>query len=115
LQAATYATISPKDTGRATALYNVSSQVASSLGVAVAAAYLTSRLASRGAALGDPTSASSAVSAFQDGFLLLGVIAVASIGVALLIRDRDAAATLRQRHAVDAEAETASLPAADVA
>ena len=44
LQAATYANVEPRDTGRATALYNMSSQVASSFGVALAAALLTHRL-----------------------------------------------------------------------
>jgi sugar phosphate permease len=48
LQAATYAQVSPSDTGRATALYNATSQVGSSLGVAIAASFLRTRSCSSG-------------------------------------------------------------------
>jgi EmrB/QacA subfamily drug resistance transporter len=111
LQAATYAQIAPSDTGRATALYNATSQFASGLGVAVAATFLTSRLSSHGAALGVP--GGNANDAFQESFLFMGLLALASVAVALLIRDRDAAATMtpREVRAVPAEAEHAA-PAA---
>ena len=95
LQAATYAQVSPAETGRATALYNATSQVASSLGVAVGAAYLTNRLTHYGAILGAPQTRDASLSAFQDAFLLMGVISLAGAAVALLIRDRDAAETMR--------------------
>lgn len=88
LQAATYAQISPSETGRATALYNATSQVGSSLGVAVAASYLTSRFSHYGAG--------GALSAFQDAYLLIAGLSFAGVAVALLIRDRDAAATMAQ-------------------
>jgi EmrB/QacA subfamily drug resistance transporter len=91
LQAATYAQVTPAETGRATALYNATSQVASSLGVAVSATYLTNRLAHHGGALGSPEGA---FGAFQDAFLLMGALTLAGAAVALLIRDRDAAATM---------------------
>jgi len=95
LQAATYAQISPVQTGRATALYNATSQVASSLGVAVSATYLTSRLTQNGA------SPDGRLASFQDSFLLMGLLSVAGAAVALLIRDRDAAGTMTtQAHAV---------------
>lgn len=95
LQAATYATIESKDTGRASALYNVSSQVASSLGVAVAATILTSRLTHYGAVLGAPQTREASLSAFQNVFLITGLISLGGVLVALLIRDRDALATMR--------------------
>lgn len=94
LQAATYAQISPAQTGRATALYNATSQVASSLGVAVAASYLTSRLTHYGGQLGNPAARGAQLSAFQDGFMLMGVLSLIGVGVAFLIRDRDAASTM---------------------
>jgi EmrB/QacA subfamily drug resistance transporter len=94
LQAATYATVSPAQTGRATAVYNAASQFASSLGVAVAASILTSRLAHHGAQLGNPATRTSALGAFQDSFLILGLISMAGTVVAILISDRDAARTM---------------------
>ena len=108
LQAATYAQISPVQTGRATALYNATSQVASSLGVAVAAAYLTSRFTQNG------LSPDGRLASFQDSFLLMGILSVAGAAVALLIRDRDAAATMSTAaHAVTApEQEAEGTPAA---
>ncbi len=54
LQAASFATISPEATGRASSIFNVSRQVAGSLGIAVLATILTSRLAAHDAFLADP-------------------------------------------------------------
>lgn len=105
LQAATYAQVSPAETGRATALYNASSQVASSLGVAVAASYLTSRLAHYDAQLGNPATSGGSLSAFQDGFLVVAVLSLIGVSVAFLIRDRDAAATMRPQEAITADAQ----------
>jgi len=93
LQAATYATVAPSDTGRATALYNAASQAASSFGVAVAATALTNRLSSHHAALGSLTPGGTFAS-FQDVFLLIGLLSLAGAAVALLISDRAAAPTM---------------------
>lgn len=93
LQAATYAQIARSDTGRATAFYNATSQFASALGVAIAATFLTSRLSHYDAVLGNPA----ANSAFQDALLLIGVLGLIGGAVTLLIRDRDAAATMAPR------------------
>jgi MFS family permease len=95
LQAATYATVAPKDTGRATAMYNVSAQVASSFGVALAATMLTSRLTQHGAILGAPTTRDAALSAFQEAFLVMALLGLVGSAIAFLIRDRDAAATMQ--------------------
>jgi EmrB/QacA subfamily drug resistance transporter len=97
LQAATYATIAPAQTGRATAVYNATSQFATSLGVAVAASLLTSRLSYHGAQLGNPLTRGAALNAFQDTFLVLGLFALASTAVAIFISDREAAATMNIR------------------
>jgi EmrB/QacA subfamily drug resistance transporter len=110
LQAATYATVSPAQTGRATALYNAASQFASSLGVAVAASLLTSRLAHHGAQLGNPATRASALDAFQESFLILGLISIASIVVAILISDHDAAPTMNPRPTRVAADETTLAP-----
>ena len=113
LQAATYAQISAAQTGRATALYNATSQVGSSLGVAVAAAFLTNRLAHYGAVLGAPQTADASLQAFQASFLLMGVLSLVGVGVALLIRDRDAAATMRPAEILPVgEGRAAGEPAA---
>lgn len=97
LQAATYAQVPPEQTGRATALYNATSQVGSGLGVAIGAAILTNRLAHHGALLGDQAAAPAALNGFQDTLWAIGVLSLIGAGVALLIRDRDAAATMAPR------------------
>jgi EmrB/QacA subfamily drug resistance transporter len=111
LQAATYAQIAPSDTGRATALYNATSQFASGLGVAVAATYLTSRLSHHNTAIGGTFNANSANDAFQESFLFMGILALISVAVALLIHDRDAAATMKPREITRSAGDTQS-PAA---
>lgn len=97
LQTAAFAQISMADTGRATAALNATRQVAQSFGVAIIATVLTSRLAHYGAALGPADSVAGSVSAFSDGFVVTAIFIAAGILIALLIRDRDAAATLRAR------------------
>ena len=97
LQTAAFAGISMADTGRATAVFNATRQVAQSFGVAIIATVLTSRLTHHGAMLGPLDDVASSVSAFSDGFIVTGVFIAAGILVALLIRDREAASTLRAR------------------
>jgi MFS family permease len=111
LQAATYAQVTPAETGRATALYNATSQAASSFGVAVAATYLTNRLTQHDAQLGNPLTQAGQLDAFQDAFLLVGLLSLAGAAVAFLIHDRDAAATMA---VVDVDAppdDSARVPA----
>jgi EmrB/QacA subfamily drug resistance transporter len=111
LQAATYATVAPEDTGRATALYNAASQVASSFGVAIAATALTNRLVDHEAVLGNPATSAGQMLAFHDVFWFVGLLSLAGAAVALLISDRDAAPTMspRRRQNVHAEAEPAGI------
>ena len=97
LQTAAFAGISMADTGRATALFNATRQVAQSFGVAIIATVLTSRLAHHGAKLGPVDNVAGSVSAFADGFVVTAIFIAAGILAALLIRDREAAATLRAR------------------
>jgi len=97
LQTAAFAGISMADTGRATAVFNATRQVAQSFGVAIIATVLTSRLAHYGAELGPLDDAAASVSAFADGYIVTGVFIAAGVLIALIIRDREAAATLRAR------------------
>ena len=96
LQTAAFATISMARTGRATAVFNATRQVAQSFGVAIAATVLTNRLAARGGALGPlPADAAASVSAFGETFIATAVLIALGVLAALLIRDREAAPTLR--------------------
>jgi EmrB/QacA subfamily drug resistance transporter len=116
LQAATYATIRSEDTGRATAVFNASQQVAASFGVALLATVLSNRLLHHGAVLGNPATRSGAVLAFHEAFL--PAVALAALGVvlaALLIDDKEAAGTMRQVAvpAISEEPAAAGIQGAD--
>jgi EmrB/QacA subfamily drug resistance transporter len=95
LQAATFATISPRDTGEASALFNVVRQVGASFGVAILATVLSRRLVTHAAPLAVPAKAGAALLAFQDTFIFSTGIMVLGVLVAwFIIRDRDAASTM---------------------
>ena len=64
--------------------------------MAVAATTLTNRLSERGGVLG-PFTPGPAMNAFQDVFLLIGLLTLAGASVALLISDRAAAPTMAPR------------------
>ena len=88
LQAATYANITPEDTGRASAIYSTQRQVAAALGVGALLTVLLS---------GAKTVAGPVLSAYQTTFLVgAGLVVLAAI-TGLLIRDEDAAST-REGH-----------------
>jgi EmrB/QacA subfamily drug resistance transporter len=90
VQAASFSTISPADTGRASALFNTGAQAAGGIGVAVLVTVVSSsaRAGAHGAAL---------VPAFHHAFLAAAALVVAAGLIALTIRDSDAAATMRRR------------------
>jgi len=92
MQAATFATISPEATGRASSLFSVGRQVAASLGVAILATVLTNRLDFHGAGLGDPATRGAALTAFHDAFIFAAALSVPGILACLLIDDAKAAA-----------------------
>ncbi len=96
LQTATYATIRPQDTGRASAIYNAGRQVAASFGVALLATVLSNRLIHHGARLGDPATRHGALLAFHEAFFAAAVLAALGILLALLVDDREAVGTMRQ-------------------
>jgi EmrB/QacA subfamily drug resistance transporter len=103
LQAATYATITPADTGRATAIYSTQRQVAAALGVAILATVLTTttqwHLAAAAAA--PAASVAARVGAFHDVFLVAAGLAAVGGALSLLIRDEDAALTMRPRRTAE--------------
>jgi sugar phosphate permease len=95
LQAATYANISGRDTGRASALYSTQRQVGGALGVAALATVWIGRTKALTAGLtSSPAIRSARVSGFHDAFIATAVLALIASVMALSIRDRDAAATL---------------------
>ena len=97
MQAATFATIRPEDTGRASSIFSVGRQVAASLGVAVLATALTNRLGFHDAFLGDPATRDGALSAFHDAFIFAGFLSLLGVVAALLIDDEKAAEATTQR------------------
>jgi len=108
LQAATFANISPQDSGRASSLFNTNRQVASSFGVAILATVLASRSATRVADamanVGSSDAAAQAhavqnalVKAFHDGYIAAAIFALIAFAAAFLIHDEDAAASMAPR------------------
>jgi MFS family permease len=97
LQAATFATIAPADTGRASAVYNANRQVAASLGVALLATVLTNRLTHYDSVLGNPATGDGALLSFHDAFIAAGVLAVLGMLLALFLDDKEAERAVRQR------------------
>ncbi|OAI39647.1 hypothetical protein AYO38_07280 [bacterium SCGC AG-212-C10] len=109
LQAATFGTIKPQDTGRASAIYTTGRQVAQSFGIAIVATVLATRLVDHGAGgLGPAGDSHAALMAFHDAFFAASVLGFIGIIVALVfISDREAAPTMRARGAAAPPAEGA--------
>lgn len=108
LQTATFATIAVQDTGRASAIFNSGRQVAASFGVALLGTVLTNRLSHHGAQLGNQVTAHGALLAFHDAFLVASLLAGLGVIAALLIDDKEAAGTMRQRAHVGAKEAAAA-------
>jgi EmrB/QacA subfamily drug resistance transporter len=89
LQAATYANITPADTGRASALYSTQRQVAAALGVATLGTVLISRTTSH--------TPQGTLAGFHAAFLVGSVLVLFAAFSGLLINDDDAAATMTSR------------------
>ena len=97
LQAASYANITPTDTGRASAIYSTQRQVAASLGVAVLATVLVERTSHLNQGVHNPAAlAQGALSGFHLAFLVATILIGLAAISATLIRDQDAASTIRR-------------------
>jgi MFS family permease len=97
IQAAAYANIAPEDTGRATAIFSALRQIAASLGVAILATVLvesTSHFTNGVSGQGQLRDAS--LDAFHFSFFIGCCMIMLGACAALLIRDRDAASTMRR-------------------
>jgi EmrB/QacA subfamily drug resistance transporter len=110
LQAATFSTISVESTGRASSLFNTNRQVGASFGVAILATVLVERTQARMAdAAGSVAPAAqqaaaqhASLLAFHDTFFAAVILGIIGFAFAFLIHDEDAAASMRQAHAVPA-------------
>ncbi len=90
IQTAVYATTSLADTGRATSLFNTQRQISYASGVALAATVITARLTTVG---GDAAPAAERLSAYQWGFLAVGLVMIPAVLVSWFIDDDDVAET----------------------
>ncbi len=105
---AMFATIKPKDTGRASALMNAQRQVGGSVGVALLATILAERsnahvsaptlaAATHGDQAAAALAAHSSLLAFHETFFVAVLLALIGMAFAFLIHDEDAAPTMRRR------------------
>ena len=96
MQAATYATISPADTGRASSIFSTQRQIGVSLGVAILASILTAHMALDHIPTGPTRSTGrSTASTWRSGPPC--VLAFLAAFAALFIRDSEAAGTMQAR------------------
>ncbi|MEY9855770.1 EmrB/QacA subfamily drug resistance transporter [Catenulispora sp. GAS73] len=89
-QAATFATISPADTGHASSLFTMTRQLGSAAGIAVLATVFTAVGTTRHTAHGVVPN----LSAYHAAFLVAAALAVAALVPALAVRDADAASAM---------------------
>ncbi len=94
--AAAFATISSADTGKASAIYNAQRQLGSALGIAVVGTVLS---IVGPVIVGAHGALRPNVTAYHAAFLTSAALALIAAGIALFIHDRDAASTMRPRHA----------------
>jgi sugar phosphate permease len=95
MQAATYATISPADTGRASSIFSTQRQIGVSLGVAIMASILTAHMALDHIPTGNEVD--QALTGFHLAFGTAVVLAFLAAFAALFIRDSEAAGTMRPK------------------
>jgi EmrB/QacA subfamily drug resistance transporter len=96
-QAASMATITKAQTGRASPIFNAGKQIGGAVGVAL----LTTVLAAVGPTREVAGHVAVNLTAYHAGFLAAATVAVTAIAVALTIRDADAAATMVIRRRPD--------------
>jgi EmrB/QacA subfamily drug resistance transporter len=91
-QAATFATVSPADTGHASSLFSMSRQLGSAVGIALLATVFTAVGTTRTVAgHADPN-----LAAYHAAFLVAALVAALAVLPALTVQDAEAAGTMRQ-------------------
>ena len=94
VQAAAFATISSRETGQASALFNAQRQIGASLGVALLSSVISAvgmtQQSTGGLVVPNLT-------AYHAAFIASAVLALIAAGIGLTVRDRDAAATMRSK------------------
>jgi EmrB/QacA subfamily drug resistance transporter len=106
MQAASFATIAPSDTGRASSLFSTQRQVGAAFGVALLATILASRtntLVAEALPNGEAAVVDAQVSAYHQAMFASALLAAVGIIAALFVRDSDAAPSMH-RSPVAAEA-----------
>jgi EmrB/QacA subfamily drug resistance transporter len=101
MNAGLFAQVSPRDTGRATALYNAQRQLASALGVATLSTIIGTQTTAAGLA--------GNVGVFRIAFFAAAGFTFVGAMIALAIHDKDAASTMRRK---PAPAAPSAVPAA---
>ena len=91
-QAATFATISPADTGHASSLFSMSRQLGSAIGIALLATVFTAVGTTRTIA----GHSSPDLTAYHAAFLVAAFVALLAVLPALTVEDTDAASTMGQ-------------------
>ncbi len=114
MQAASYATISTADTGRASSIFSTQRQIGVSLGVAILASILTShmqldQILGPGA---DPATVARALDGFHLAFGVAVLLAFMAGFAALFVSDREAAGTMRARRPRQVARASVPVPAA---
>ncbi len=93
-QAAAFATISPAETGQASALYTAQRQIGAALGVA----FISTVISAVGLMQSGPGGTIVPnLSAYHAGFIASAVLALIAAAIGLTIHNRDAAATMRRK------------------
>jgi predicted MFS family arabinose efflux permease len=111
-QTATFSTIKPEETGRASSLFNTNRQVAASVGVAVLTTVLLEQTAAYVVGVtGAAAAAQAQLLAFHDAFAASIVFGLVGIFFALRIHDKDAAASMQPASNIVPAREPAALAA----
>ncbi|MFK8026165.1 MAG: MDR family MFS transporter [Ilumatobacter sp.] len=90
IQTAVYATVSNAETGRATSVFNTQRQISFAAGVALAASVIAANVSAVG---GDAAPAIDRLSAYQWGFLAMGLVMLPAAVTSWFVHDGDVAAT----------------------
>ena len=103
-QAATFATVSPADTGHASSLFAMARQIGSATGIAVLATVFTA-VGTTHTAAGRTTAN---LAAYHTAFLVAALIALAAVLPALTVKDADAASTVADQNSAADRPESAA-------